>query len=93
MSLLHPCALGDLLQLITLKCAVPHLGLDERAVTANWKSRYPWATRLKAGLYIDVQAANAWLDARVRSCRVSHHHPAPDVIAPGARSSHPRARS
>jgi hypothetical protein len=64
-SSLHPCDVGDLPEYIQLSRCTLHLPIDERSIQSNWKTRFPFIRREKiGGLWLDIKAADNWLDAR-----------------------------
>jgi len=64
-SSLHPCDVGDLPVDIQLSRCILHLPIDEKSLQSNWKKRYPFVKRESAGgLWLDIKAADNWLDAR-----------------------------
>lgn len=64
---LHPVDLGDVPEAVHLSAFGHLLPLDGRGLQSNWKSRYSFIERREKGrLWINVKAADQWLDERGR---------------------------
>jgi hypothetical protein len=65
-SSFHPCDIGDLPHFVQLTACGAHLPLDEKNLRSNWKKRYPTFLKREkiGGLWVDVKAADSWLDER-----------------------------
>lgn len=61
---LHPCDNGDLPAKVLYRCFTEILPIKAQTARKHWKERYPFFVRNKDGLYIDVKAADLWLDQR-----------------------------
>lgn len=61
---LHPCDSGDLPAKVLYRCFTEILPIKAQTARKHWKERYPFFVRNKEGLYIDVKAADLWLDQR-----------------------------
>lgn len=58
---------GDIPEFVQLKVFGRLLDLDFRSLQKNWKTRFPFLERRKSGgLWINVRAADAFLDASGR---------------------------
>lgn len=76
----HPVDLGDLPPFVLYSACHEWLPFSDRTVTANWRTRYAsFMSRrssedggINAGLWVDVKAADCFLDARGRALLSEH---------------------
>jgi hypothetical protein len=60
----HPCDLGDLPAYVLYRFFTDFLPIKKESIRKNWRQRYPFFVRKREGLFIDVKAADLWLDQR-----------------------------
>lgn len=64
---LHPVDLGDVPDFVQFKIFGRLLDLDVENVQKNWRTRFPFVERRKSGgLWLDVRAADKFLDGAGR---------------------------
>ena len=64
MNSCHPCDCGDLPTHVLYRAFTDLLPMSKESIRKNWRQRYPFFSRKKEGLLVDVKAADLWLDQR-----------------------------
>ena len=60
----HPCDAEDLPTFVLYRFFTDLLPISKESIRKNWRQRYPFFVRKREGLFIDVKAADLWLDQR-----------------------------
>ncbi len=60
----HPCDSEDVPAYVLYRFFTDLLPIRKESIRKNWRQRYPFFVRKREGLFVDVKAADLWLDQR-----------------------------